>query len=113
MSTENEITYETDAPVDERRYSSFVPQVIVMAAIILWSGYQCYIALSQKSALDNEFKTAQPLITASQTAQSRLYALAQDVNQTAAHDNYAAQIVKEFNIQLTANANRNGAAPDH
>ena len=114
MSTE-ETSYET-APAEELRYSSFWPQVIVMSALVIWSGYQCFIALSQSSALDAKVKQAAPLIEAARNAQSRLYALATDVNQTAAHDNYAAQIVKEFNIQLSPNAQRgaaNSLPPSH
>lgn len=104
MSTEYQ-PETVSAENDGGPYSSFWPMVILIAALLGWSGYQALSAHTQASALEKEFKSAQPVITQAQAAQSRLYALAQDLIQTSAKDPYAAQIVKEANIQLNRNPN--------
>ena len=84
-------------------YSPFWPLFILMAGLILWTGFQAFSALSQAAAFTSDFKQARPTIEAAQKAQSRLYALAQDLVQTSAKDSNAAQIVKEAGIQLKSN----------
>jgi hypothetical protein len=91
-------------------YSSFGPVCILLIALILWSGYQMALTYAQASELSAEIKAAQPEITAAQNLRSRLYSLAQDLIETSAKDPYAAQIVKEANIQVKPNPN---AAPSH
>ncbi len=87
----------------EASYSPFWPVFILLAGLILWSGYEVVQAYSENSAFQAELKSGQPAIQAAQTAQSKLYALAQDLIETSAKDNNAAQIVKEANIQVRPN----------
>jgi hypothetical protein len=91
-------------------YSPFAPLCILLVALILWSGYQMALTYAQASELSAEFKAAQPEITAAQNLRSRLYSLAQDLIETGPKDPYAAQIVKEANIQVKPNPN---ATPSH
>jgi hypothetical protein len=93
----------------EERFSAFWPLLILMAGLFLWSGYQAYSAFRQSSNLNAELEAAAPTVKAAQEVQSKLYGLAQDLLQTSAKDTYAAQIVKEANIQVRAPATN---APD-
>jgi len=95
--------------VIEPAYSTFWPLLILLVGLILWFGYQAYSAYAQKSALNDQFDAALPQIQQAQGLQQKLYALAQDLIQTGAKDPYAAQIVKEANIQVRPNGN--AAAP--
>jgi hypothetical protein len=85
---------------DNEAYSSFWPLLIVALALIGWFGYQAIQSYKQKSALNAEFEAGVPTITQAQTAQSKLYAVAQDLIQLGAKDANAAQIVKEAQIQV-------------
>jgi predicted negative regulator of RcsB-dependent stress response len=103
MSTEYQTeSYEVE-PAVVRRYSSFGPLAILIVGLLLWSGYQAFTSYSQNAALTAEFKQAEPTINAAQNMQARLYAVAQDLVQTSSKDPYAAQIVKEANIQVRSN----------
>jgi hypothetical protein len=120
MSTESEPEYQPqDQPQYQAEYqpepvvavySPFGPLCILLVALILWSGYQMCLTYVQAAELSAEFKAAQPEITAAQNLRSRLYSLAQDLLDTAPKDPYAAQIVKEANIQVKSNSN---SAPAH
>lgn len=119
MSTESEPEYQAQyqAPYQPEYqvpvvpvYSPFVPLLILLIGLILWSGYQMCLTYAQASELAAEFKAAQPEITAAQNLRTRLYSLAQDLVETAPKDPYAAQIVKEANIQMKPNSS---AAPTH
>jgi hypothetical protein len=119
MSTESEPEYQAQyqAPYQPEYqaplvpvYSPFAPLLILLIGLILWSGYQMGLTYMQASELSAEFKAAQPEITAAQNLRTRLYSLAQDLVETAPKDPYAAQIVKEANIQMKSNGN---AAPTH
>ena len=119
MSTESEPEYQAEyqAPyqpevhaVLEPVYSPFWPLLILVIGLVLWSGYQMTLTYAQASELSAEFKAAQPEITAAQNLRARLYSLAQDLVETAPKDPYAAQIVKEANIQVKSNGN---SAPSH
>jgi hypothetical protein len=92
-------------------YTSFWPLTILVVGLILWAGYQSIEAYTQGSSLLSELKSAQTTIDAAQTAQSRLYAFAQDLIETANKDQYAAQIVKEANIRMNPNGSAAGTAP--
>jgi hypothetical protein len=81
-------------------YTPFWPLLILTVGLVFWSGYQAFSAYSQNSQLNSEFQGALPTINAAQTAKQKLYSLAQDLVQTGAHDQYAADIVKEANISI-------------
>jgi hypothetical protein len=85
---------------DNEVYSSFWPLLIVAVALIGWLGYQAVESYNQKSALNTEFEAAVPTINKAQDAQSKLYAVAQDLIQVSAKDANAAEIVKEAQIQV-------------
>jgi hypothetical protein len=85
---------------DNEVYSSFWPVLIVAVALTAWFGFQAVESYNQKSALNTEFEAGVPTITQAQTAQSKLYALAQDLIQVSAKDSNAAEIVKEAQIQV-------------
>jgi hypothetical protein len=104
-----EYIVEEPAPL-EPRYSGFWPLLILLAALVMWSGFQAFLAIRQSTALNSEFDSAVPTIKAAQDAQSKLYAIAQDLLKISAKDPYAAQLVKEAHIQMKPNS---GAAPDN
>jgi len=95
----------------ETTYSPFWPLLILVAGLLLWSGYQAYEGYVEKSNLTADFENAAPTIKAAQNVQSRLYAVAQDLIQTSAKDSNAAQIVKEANIQVKPDAGAASATP--
>ena len=84
----------------EETFSPFWPLLVLIVGLIIWFGYQTYAAYTQSTAFATEFKNAQPTISAAQNAESKLFAVFQDLQQTAVKDQYAAQIVKESHIQL-------------
>jgi len=92
------------------RYSSFWPQFILMAGLLIWSSYQLYAVNSQRMAINKQYDSLASVVGPAQVAQKRLYALAQDLIQISAKDTYAAQIVKEANIRMTPTPGANGAA---
>jgi hypothetical protein len=98
----------------EPAYSPFWPMAILVAGLLIWSGYQAYQGFSEKSNLTTELDSAGPTIKAAENVQTRLYAVAQDLIQTSAKDANAAQIVKEANIQVKPGATNAAAltAPD-
>jgi hypothetical protein len=85
---------------DNQVYSSFWPVLVVAVTLIAWFGYQAVESYNQKSSLNTEFETAVPTINQAQAAQSKLYAVAQDLIQVSSKDANAAQIVKEAQIQV-------------
>jgi hypothetical protein len=93
----------------QEQFSSFWPLVILTAGLFLWSGYQAFSAFRQDSNLNAELAAAAPTLKAAQDMQTKLYGLAQDLLQAGTKDTYAAQIVKEANIQMKAPATN---APD-
>jgi hypothetical protein len=101
--------YQPEYQVLEPVYSPFWPLLILLIGLLLWSGYQMVTTYSQASELAAEFKAAQPDLATARTLNTRLYSLAQDLVETAPKDPYAAQIVKEANIQIKSNGN--SAAP--
>ena len=92
----------------EEQFTAFWPLFILMAGLLLWSGFQAYSSYRQNATLNAELEAAAPTVKAAQEVQTKLYALAQDLLQTGTKDTYAAQIVKEANIQVKAPAG-NGA----
>jgi len=94
------------------RYSSFWPQFILMIGLVIWCSYQVYAMNSQRIAINQQAEALTPMLQPANTAQKRLYALAQDLIQVSAKDANAAQIVKEANIRVNAQPNTNsGVAP--
>jgi hypothetical protein len=96
--------------IEETSYTPFYPLLVLLIGLTLWSGYQLYSVASERGALKSQFESAIPTINAAQNAKTKLYSLAQDLIQTGAKDNYAAQIVKEANIQMK-NPDGSAAAP--
>jgi hypothetical protein len=92
-----------DAP--DEQLSAFWPVFILAFGLFFWSGFQAYSTFRQCSNFNSQLENAGPTVKAAQDAQGKLYALAQDLLQTSAKDPYAAQIVKEANIQVRAPAN--------
>jgi hypothetical protein len=101
--------YGNDEVSIEEGYSAFWPLFILLAGLFLWAGFQTYSSFRQNSNLNAQLEAAAPTVKEAQEAQNKLYGLAQDLLQTSAKDNYAAQIVKEANIQVKAPATN---APD-
>jgi hypothetical protein len=101
--------YENEVEVVERRYSAFWPFLILLAGLFLWSGFQAFSTYRQCSTTSAQLTAAAPTAKQADDVRNKLYALAQDLLQTAAKDPYAAQIVKEANIQVRQPATN---APD-
>jgi hypothetical protein len=100
-------------PVEEQ-FSAFWPLLILVLGLFFWSGFQAYSTFRQCSNLNAQLEAAGPVAKQAQDAQSKLYALAEDLLQTSTKDANAAQIVKEANIQVRQPANSEpdaGAAP--
>jgi hypothetical protein len=85
------------------RYSGFWPLLILLTALLLWSGFQAFQAFRQTMILNNDFQAALPTIKAAQDAKAKLYSIAQDLIQTSAKDQNAAQLVREAGIQIKPN----------
>ncbi len=91
--------------VSDQQFSAFWPMLILVVGLLFWSGFQSYSTFRQCSNFNSELENSGPTVKAAQDAQGKLSALAQDLLQTSAKDAYAAQIVKEANIQVRAPAN--------
>ncbi len=104
----DEYSHEEDST--EEQFTAFWPLLILIVGLLLWSGFQAYFAYHQNANLNAELEAAAPTVKVAQEMQAKLYSLAQDLLQTGARDTYAAQIVKEANIQVHAPASTN--APD-
>jgi Tfp pilus assembly protein PilE len=104
--------FETVETTDEPSYSAFWPVLILVIGLLLWSGYQAYGAYVQSTNLTKALVAAQPTVQTAQNVQAKLYSVAQDLLQTSAKDNNAAQIVKENNIQINGPTNAADTAPD-
>jgi hypothetical protein len=102
--------YGSEVEVSEERFSSFWPLFILILGLFLWTGFQAYSTYRQCSGFNAELDGAGPTVKAAEDAQNKLYALAQDLLQVGTKDTYAAQIVKEANIQVHAPPSTN--APD-
>jgi predicted negative regulator of RcsB-dependent stress response len=101
--------YSNEEDSSGERFTSFWPLFILIGGLLLWSAFQGYSSYRQNSNLNAEIEAAAPTVKAAQEAQTKLYALAQDLLQTGTKDTYAAQIIKEANIQVRAPATN---APD-
>jgi cytoskeletal protein RodZ len=76
-------------------FSPFYPLLILLVGLILWSGYQVFMANSQRSANAAQIQAAMPSITQAQNVKDRYVSLMKDLIETASKDPQAAQIVKE------------------
>jgi hypothetical protein len=85
---------------DHGTYSAFWPLAVLMLGILLWSGYQSYIAYDQNASIVAALKNADPQIAEAQKAEAQLFSLFQDLVETSAKDANAAQIVKDSHMQL-------------
>lgn len=92
-----------------KRFSAFWPLFILTVGLLFWSSFQAYSSYRQNANLNAQIEAATPVVKQAQEVQNKLYALAQDLLQASAKDTYAAQIVKEANIQVKAPA---ANAPD-
>jgi hypothetical protein len=101
MSTEYTPEYAPEPVVAlEPAYSPFWPLLILLVGLVLWTGYEAYSNYLQDSNLTATFNRMEPAINDAQKRNDRLLAFAQDLIQTADHDTYAAQVVKEFHLQI-------------
>jgi hypothetical protein len=94
--------YSNEEDSSTERFTAFWPLLILIGGLLIWSGFQAYSAYRQNANLNAEIEAATPTLKAAQEVQTKLYALAQDLLQTGTKDTYAAQIVKEANIQVRA-----------
>jgi hypothetical protein len=103
-----------DIESTEEVFSPFWPVFILAGGLLLWTGFQAFSTVVQGWNSRSELQAAGPTVNAAVQAQNKLYALAQDLLQTSAHDSNAAQIVKEANIQVRAPETNapNATAPD-
>jgi hypothetical protein len=81
-------------------YSPFWPLAVLILGLLLWSGYQTYIAYDQNAKLTTALRNAEPQLAEAQKAEAQLFSLFQDLVQTSAKDANAAQIVKDSHMQL-------------
>ena len=100
MSTEYTPEYAPETTVIVPAYSPFWPLLILIAGLVLWTGFEAYSNYSQNANLTAALNKMEPSINDAQKRNDRLIAFAQDLIQTADHDTYAAQVVKEFHLQL-------------
>ena len=102
MSTEYPAEYapENTTTVVVPVYNSFWPLLILLVGLTLWTGFQAYTNYSQGSYLNTAFDKAKSSINNSQKVHEQLLGFAQDLIQTADHDTYAAQIVKEYHLRI-------------
>ncbi len=82
-------------------YSPFWPLLILLVGLTLWAGYQLYAMNTQRMSIVAEYQQLAPNLEPAQTIQKRFYAFCQDLYQSSAKDQYAAQIVKEAGIRFT------------
>jgi hypothetical protein len=101
--------YSNEEDSSNEQFAAFWPLLILIAGLFFWSAFQAYSSYRQSSNLNAELEIAAPTVKKAQEVQTKLYGLAQDLLQTSTKDNYAAQIVKEANIQVHAPATN---APD-
>ncbi len=97
MSTEYPAEYSQET-VLVPAYTAFWPSLILMVALILWTGYQAFSNYRQEANLNDVLGKSAQAISASQKVDERLVALVQDLVQTSAHDASAAQIVRDDHI---------------
>lgn len=94
---------------NEPSYSPFWPLLIFLVGFALSLTYQLYVVNAQRVLFSQQFQTLLPVVNQAQGAKAKLYAVAEDLLKTSAKNQYAAQIVKESNIQIRPNGA--GAAP--
>ncbi len=80
---------------DSTPSSPFIPLAILLAALIIWSGYQVFAAYSQHAVYATQFKNAIPTLNAAQNWQGRYNAMMKDLVDSSAKDQYIAAIAKE------------------
>ncbi len=74
-------------------FTSFIPLTILLAAFIIWFGFQDYVLNAQRRGLNNEFQSAVPSVSEAQTVSKRYVDLMRDLVQTAQKDDDAKAIV--------------------
>jgi len=99
---------------EEIPLSPFWPLLIVLGALLIWSGFNIYQLNLQRTFTAAQMEQmGQPLNNA-QAAQSRLIALMNDLIQTASKDQAAAQIVNQAKaagiLRLNPNASGNASS---
>ena len=75
-------------------YSPFWPLLILILAVLIWSGYQVYSTNKQRSLNEQQFQAALPTINEAQNVSNRYVALMKDLVETSQKDQAAADIVK-------------------
>jgi hypothetical protein len=98
---------------DSATFSPFYPLLVLMIGLILWTGYQVYVANSQRNAFSQQIQQAAPAINQAVNIRDRYVALMKDLIETSSKDQYAAGIVKEAQQAgwLKVNQNQAPAAP--
>jgi hypothetical protein len=74
--------------------SPFIPMVILLTGLLLWSGYQATSAYRQNDQLSSDFDAAAPTVRKAQAVNDRFTAMVQDLVQLSSKDQYAAALVK-------------------
>jgi len=83
-------------------HSPFWPLQILVIAIGVWIGCHVVALYQDRAAAENKIHQLIPQADAGLAAKKKLLALAQDVDQLAAKDAGAAQLVAEFKIHAQA-----------
>jgi len=104
-------------PTPDKNFSSFWPLLILVAALLIWAGYQDWAMNKQRSFSAQQFQAALPTINEAQNIGNRYVALMKDLVQTAQKDPAAAQIVKDaikanmISVQQSATNSASAVAP--
>jgi predicted negative regulator of RcsB-dependent stress response len=78
----------------ETKYSAFWPLLILLIALLIWTGYQDWAMNKQRSVASQQLEAATPTINQAQNVEARYKALMEDLIQTSQKDPAAADIVK-------------------
>lgn len=84
----------TGASADhERRFSPFLPLLLVMLAVFLWSGFQCYQLFGERQSLLSAHANQQRLLDESGKLRASLDALARETAVLADKGNAGARMI--------------------
>ncbi|MCE0482789.1 MAG: hypothetical protein LV479_00960 [Methylacidiphilales bacterium] len=96
MSDEHEISAQPylSHSSGEPSYSAFWPLLILISGFLLWSGYQVWVANSQRSILAQQLDKSMPTIKAAEEWHERYNTLIKDLEETGSKDPAAAPLAK-------------------
>ncbi|HUB66189.1 MAG TPA: hypothetical protein VL981_01735 [Candidatus Methylacidiphilales bacterium] len=92
-------------------HSPFWPLQILVVYLIAWVGYHVFTLNKARLADEQQIQQVTPQAEAALTAKNRLVSLAQDIDNIAAKDAAAAEIVKEFKIHGRENPSGSNPSP--